>query len=301
MWFRNLQLYRLTEHFDLDAEALHEALLEKAFKPCGGLDTHSIGWTSPLGKHSDLLVHAANGRLMICQRREDRILPSAVVREALTEKVEQIEAQEARPVGRKEKIRLKDEIVVDLLPRAFTRSSHLFAYIDPKAGWIVVDSATPKKAEEMLSLLRETLGSLKIKPLEVSNSPAMVMTRWLEKGVPGPFEAADECELKEPVENGGIIRGRKLDLASDEVQSHLEAGKQVTKLGVAWNERISCLLCDDLSIKRLRFLDLVMEEAADVEADDAAARFDADFTLMAAELNQFIPAVAEAFGGLDEE
>lgn len=301
MWFRNLQLYRLTETFGLDAEALHEALTEKVFKPCGGLDTHSVGWSSPLGKHSDLLVHAANGRLMICQRREDRILPSAVVREALNEKVEEIEAEEARPVGRKEKTRLKDEIIVDLLPRAFTRSSHLYAYIDPKAGWIVVDSGTPKKAEEMLSLLRETLGSLKIKPVAVSNAPAMVMTRWLENGTPPPFTVTDECELKEPVENGGIIRGRKLDLGSDEVQSHLEAGKQVTRLGVEWNERVSCLLCDDLSIKRLRFLDLVMEEAAEVEADDAAARFDADFTLMAAELNQLIPAVVDAFGGLEED
>lgn len=301
MWFRNIQLYRLTENFDLDAEALHEALLEKAFKPCGGLDTHSLGWAPPLGKHSELLVHAANGRLMICQRREDRILPAAVIREALAEKVDAIEAAEARPVGRKEKTRLKDEIVVDMLPRAFTRSSHLYAYIDPKAGWIVVDSATPKKAEEMLSLLRETLGSLKIKPLAVSNSPAMVMTRWLENSVPQPFVAADECELKEPVENGGIVRGRKLDLGSDEVRSHLEAGKQVTKLGVEWNERIACLLCDDLSIKRLRFLDLVMEEAAEVDADDAAARFDADFTLMAMELSHFIPAVIEALGGLDDD
>jgi len=301
MWFRNLQLYRLTENFGLDAEALHEALLERVFKPCGGLDTHSIGWTTPLGKHSELLVHAANGRMMICQRREDRILPAAVVREALADKVEQIEEQEARPVGRKEKTRLKDDIVVDLLPRAFTRSSHLFAYIDPKAGWVIVDSPTPKRAEEMLSLLRETLGSLKVRPVAVSNAPALVMTRWLEGGVPQPFVTADECELKEPGENGGIIRGRKLDLASDEVTSHLEAGKQVTKLGVEWNERISCLLCDDLSIKRLRFLDLVMEEAAEVEADDPAARFDADFVLMAAELSQFIPAVIDAFGGLEQE
>jgi len=301
MWFRNIQLYRLTESFDLDAEALNKALNEKSFKPCGGLDTHSLGWAPPLGKHSELLVHAANGRLMICLRREDRLLPAAVIREALAEKVEQIEAAEARPVGRKEKTRLKDEIVIDLLPRAFTRSHHLYAYIDPKAGWVVIDSATPKKAEEMLSVLRETLGSLKVVPLAVNNAPAMSMTRWVEGTLPANFVAGDECELKEPVENGAVIRARKVDLAGDEVQTHLDAGKQVTKLAVEWNERIGCLLCDDLSIKRLRFLDLVMEEAAEVDADDAAARFDADFTLMAMELGHFFPALIEALGGLDED
>lgn len=300
MWFRNLQLYRLTETFALDADQLDQALQDKAFKPCGGLDTHSQGWSAPLGKHSEQLVHASNGRLMICLRREDRLLPSSVIRDALAEKVEAIEAQEARPVGRKEKTRLKDEIVVDLLPRAFTRSSHLYAYIDPKANWIVVDSGTAKKAEDLLSLLRETLGSLKVKPLAVNHAPAMMMTRWLESTLPGQFVAADECELKEPVENGGVVRARKQDLASTEVKAHLDAGKQVTKLAVEWNERISCLLCDDLSIKRLRFMDLVMEEAADIEADDAAARFDADFALMAAELHHFFPAVIEAFGGLEE-
>ena len=301
MWFRNLQLYRFTEPFDLDADALHQALGEKPFKPCAGLDTHSLGWAPPLGKHGELLVHTANGRMMLCVQREDRLLPAAVIREALDEKVEQIEEQEARPVGRKEKTRLKDEIVVDLLPRAFTRSQHLFAYIDPKAGWIVIDSATSKKAEDLLSLLRQTLGSLKVVPLAVSQSPAMCMTGWLERNaMPAGFTAGDECELKEPGENGAVIRARKVDLDSDEVKTHLDTGKLATRLAVSWNERIACVLSDDLSIRRLRFLDLVMDEAADVQADDAAARFDADFTLMAAELQHFLPAVIAAFGGIDE-
>lgn len=301
MWFRNIQLYRLTDPFELDAEALHAALGDKPFKPCAGLDTHSLGWAPPLGKHGELLVHAANGRMMVCVQREDRLLPPAVIREALEEKVEQIEEQEARPVGRKEKTRLKDEIVVDLLPRAFTRSQHLFAYIDPKAGWIVIDSVTAKKAEDLLSLLRQTLGSLKAVPLAVSQAPAACMTRWLEQNaLPAGFAVGDECELKEPVENGAVIRARKVDLDSDEVKTHLDAGKQATRLAITWNERLSCLLCDDLSIRRLRFLDLVMDQAAEVEADDAAARFDADFTLMAAELQQFLPAVIAAFGGVDE-
>ncbi len=301
MWFRNLQIYRLSETFELTPEELHEALEEKIFKPCGGLDTHSQGWTTPLGKHGDQLVHAGNGRIMLALRREDRILPSSVIREAVDEKVEAIEAAEARPVGRKEKTRIKDEVIVDLLPRAFTKSHRLFAYIDTKNNWIVVDSATPKKAEELLSLLRETLGSLKVKPLAVNQAPAAVLTSWLEQQAPGDFVLLDECELKEPVENGGVIRGRHLDLQSDEVRIHLDAGKQVTKLAIEWNERINCLLCDDLSIKRLRFMDMVMEEAADVAADDAGARFDADFTLMTMELALFIPRYIEIYGGLDED
>jgi len=192
-------------------------------------------------------------------------------------------------------------VLTDLLPRAFTRSSHLYAYIDPHDGWVVVDSATAKKAEELLSTLRETLGSLRVRPLAVNNSPAMTLTRWLEKAPPAGFELGDECELKEPVDKGGVMRGRRIDLASTEVRSHLDAGMQAAKLAVEWQERIGCLLCDDLGIRRLRFLDLVMQEAAEVDAEDTLARFDADFALMGLELARFIPAVVEAFGGIEED
>ena len=301
MWFRNLQLYRLTDGFDFDPESLHQALSPAAFRPCAGLDTHSAGWVAPAGREATDLVHASNGRMMVCLRREDRILPAAVVREQVEEKAEAIGQAEGRTVGRKERQRIKDEVITDLLPRAFTRSSHLYAYIDPAAGWVLVDSATAKKAEDLLSLLRQTLGSLRVKPLAVDRAPGAVLTRCLETAPDAGFALGDECELKEPVDQGGVMRGRRIDLASAEVRSHLDAGMRVAKLAVEWQDRIGCVLCDDLAIRRLRFLDLILEQAAEVEADDALARFDADFALMGMELARFVPAVIEAYGGLEED
>lgn len=300
MWFRNLQLYRLVEPFTHSPADLHALLATRAFRPCGGLDTHAMGWVPPAGREATELVHAGNGRIMLCLRREDRVLPAAVVREQVEARAESIAAAEGRPVGRKERQRLKDEVLADLLPRAFTRSTHLFAYVDPAAGWVVVDSANTKRAEELLSMLRETLGSLRVKPLAVGNSPATVLTRWLEQSPSGAFELGDECELKEPVDNGGVMRGRRLDLASPEVRSHLDAGMRVARLAVTWQERIGAILCEDLAIRRLRFLELVTEQAAALESDDPLARFDADFALMGMELAVFIPAVIEAFGGLED-
>ncbi|MCB1774728.1 MAG: recombination-associated protein RdgC, partial [Gammaproteobacteria bacterium] len=90
MWFRNLQLYRLIEPFEHTPAGLHDALGQRGFKPCAGLDTHSVGWVPPAGREATELVHTANGRIMLCLRREDRILPSAVVREHVEEKAEAI-------------------------------------------------------------------------------------------------------------------------------------------------------------------------------------------------------------------
>jgi recombination associated protein RdgC len=298
MWFRNLRLFKLAAPFTLAAEDLDQHLQAERFTPCGGLQTQSLGWVSPLGPDFESLVHAANGCLMVCMRREERILPAAVVREELAERVREIEAKEARQVRRKEQQKLKDDIVHELLPRAFTRSTHLYAYIDPRNGWVVVDAATAKKAEELVSLLRQALGSLQARPFDVQQSPVALMTGWLTDGAPGEFDIGDECELREPVEGGSVLRCRHQDLQADEIQGHLEAGKRVTQLAVTWDERLSCVLSDDVSIKRLRFLDVVMDEAAEVSADDAVARFDADFALLSLELSRFIPAWLEAFGGL---
>ncbi|MGD2118284.1 MAG: recombination-associated protein RdgC [Chromatiales bacterium] len=302
MWFKNLQLYRLMDGFDYSAESLHEKLLTDIAGPVQGLDMHTLGWDKPLGRDGQLLAHETNGCIMVCARKQERVLPSSVVRDILDEKIAEIEASEARTVRRKEKMQLKDEIIVDLLPRAFTRSSNTFAYIDKANGWVVVDSVSAKKAEDLLSLMRQSLGSFKVKPLEVNEAPSSILTHWLQSSAPTGFELQDECELRDMSEEGGaIIRCRRQDLDGDEIDVHLKAGKRVVKLAVSWQERLACILADDVSIKRLKFLDIVQEQAADAEADTAAARFDVDFAIMSLELRQFIDELIKIYGGLAEE
>jgi recombination associated protein RdgC len=301
MWFRNLQIYQLQTPLGLSPEALHERLEPAAFRPCGSLQPETIGWDRPLGRDGDLLTHAANGCVMLCATRQERLLPGSVVREMLDERVAELEAKEGRKIGRKQKLQMRDELVVDLMPRAFVRSSRTFAYIDEANDWIIIDTPTVKRADELLSLLRETLGSLKTRPLAVREAPASVLTGWIGGGEPEDFVVKDECELREPSEEGGIIRCRRQALDSDEIATHLAAGKQVVRLAVEWNERLGCLLADDLVVRRLKFLDLVQDQVADANPEDAIARFDVDFAIMSAELRQFIPRLLEIFGGAAEE
>lgn len=302
MWFRNLHIYRLTVPFSLSPEQLAEEIQEQAFRPCGSLENSSYGWVSPLGRNSEALTHAANGRILLCARREEKVLPASVVRERVGEKAAQIEAEQQRPVGRKKRLELRDEITLELLPRAFTRSSLTYAYIDPQAGYIVVDAASLKKAEELMSLLRKGLGRLSAFPIATQQQPALVMSRWISGEVDStPFLAQDECELREPGEEGAIVRCRRIALDSEEVQNHLEAGMQVTRLAVSWDERLRCVIDNTLAIKRLRFEDVVAEELAYLDDADEAAVFDAQFALMTLELARFIPALVNAFGGENEE
>ncbi len=300
MWFKNLQLYRLTRPFTLSAEEVHEKLAADPFRPCGSLETATQGWVPPLGRLGEQLTHFSGGFILVCARKEEKILPAAVVREEVDEKVLAIEETQMRPVRRKERESIRDEVLQDLLPRAFTRSGRTYAYIDPRGGWVVVDAGSAKKAEEVLSLLRQSLGSLPVAPPRLRMAPATVMTHWLTGEIPpGAFEIGDECELREPAKEGGVVRCKRQDLWADEVRAHLAAGKQVSRLAVRWNERIACVLGEDLAVKRLGFEDVIQEQA-DVDEDDIA-RFDTEFALMTLELSRFIPAVMEAFGGEEED
>ena len=130
MLFKNLLIYRFTRPFTHSPEELDQQLATKPFAPCGGQDLSSFGWVPPAGGDGELLVHAAQGYLMVCLQRQDKVLPAAVVNEALAERLADIKAREDRVPGKKERTELKDEVIFELLPRAFSRSGRLFAYID---------------------------------------------------------------------------------------------------------------------------------------------------------------------------
>jgi recombination associated protein RdgC len=270
------------------------------FKPCGGQDQSSFGWVPPIGEQGEEYVHACNGYLMICGQRQERVLPAAVVNEALAEKVRELQQGEGRPVGRKERMDIKEELVFELLPRAFTRSQRQFAYIAPQQGLLVIDAASANKADALQSFLRETLGSLPVIPLIAKNLPQHVMTAALkgEQSLEG-FELGHECELRSKLDENAVIRCKYQDLAADEIGNHIDAGMFVTKLGLQWREGIECLVDDKLAVKRLKFADRIVEKSEETHADTAAEQFDADFAVMSLELSSFIDELLAAFGGED--
>lgn len=298
MWFKNLTLFRLAEPFEAGAEALAARLEEGVFQPCGRQQPVSHGWVAPLGRQTSDLVHAVNGCLLVCLQVQEKILPAAVINEALGERVKSIEAAQGRTVRRRERETLRDEVLLELLPRAFVRTRRTYAYLEPRSGWLVIDSGGRKAVEELTARLRASLGSLPIRPPRPAAAPAVIMTDWLANGgPPAGFALQDECELRDGAEEGGVVRCKGQDLTGDEIRAHLEAGKQVTRLALSWNERLAFNLAEDLSVRRLRFLDLVREQLDDVNAETAEEVHDAEFALMSGELGLLLPRLLEVFGG----
>ncbi|WP_417519263.1 recombination-associated protein RdgC [Marinobacter sp.] len=301
MWFRNARVFRFTKPFDISAEELEEKLSGDAFKPCGPQETTRQGWVPPLGKHGEQLVHSANGYHLIALRKEEKILPGPVIKDAVEDKAEAIEIEQGRKVRRKEKDEIKEQVMLEMLPQAFSRNRRCFAYLAPQDGVLVVDAGSAKQAEDLASTLRKSLGSLPVRPPVVEQAPAFTFTGWLNETIdlPSAVVLGNECELKDPSEDGGVVRCKGLDLKADEIRNHLEAGMQVTKLAVTWDENVSFILDEELGIRRLKFGDTLQDQLDDVDVDDAAAKFDAAFTLMTLELSKLIPGLLEAMGGED--
>lgn len=300
MWFKNLRLYQLTEDFTHTPEALAEALAAHPFKPCGSQELSRSGWVPPAGEQSEDYVHASNGFIMVCAKRQDKILPAAVVNEQLEERIADIRAEEGRPVGRKERQNLKDDILLELLPRAFRKSSRDYAFIAPQQNLILVNSSSAKRAEDLLSQLRESLGSLKAIPLTPQLPTPQVMTHWLRgEPLPADFELGEECELQAG-KDSRVIRCKNLDLGAPEITSHLDSGMFASRLALSWKEAIHFVLDDQFALKRLKFDDRLLEQAQDSDPESAAEAFDADFAVMSLELVSLVKDLLAAFGGAAE-
>ena len=298
LWFKNMMVYRLNRDIPLSADDMEKQLEAYTFSPCGSQDMSKTGWVSPMGNRSDALTHVNNGQIVICARKEEKILPSPVVKQALEAKISKLEAEQSRKLKKTEKDSLKDEVLHSLLPRAFSRFSQTFLWIDTGNTLILVDCASAKKAEDTLALLRKSLGSLPVVPLTLEKPIELTLTEWVRSGdLPAGFALMDEAELKALLEDGGVIRCKKQDLVCDEIANHIEAGKMVTKLALDWQERIQFVLADDGSVKRLKFSDTLREQNDDIDREDFAQRFDADFILMTSELAALTSNLVEALGG----
>ncbi len=289
-FFKNAIVYRITRDIQISADELETQLKNLEFSPCGSQDMMKAGWTNPI-KTGEALTHSVGNQILIVAKREEKILPSDVIKKEL-------EADQGRRLKKTEKDSLKDEVIHTLLPRAFSKESVVRIWIDNDNQRIIVDASSAKRAEDTLALLRKTLGSLPIVPLTMETPIELTLTEWLRDGtIPKGFNFTDEAELKAILEEGGIARFKKQDLVSDEIASHIEAGKLVTKLSLDWNETIQFTLCDDGSLKKIKFSDVLKEQNDDIDREDIAQRFDADFALFTGEMTRLIDSLIDSLGG----
>jgi recombination associated protein RdgC len=295
MWFKNLQIYRLPAPWAITADELESHLAPQAFTACSSIEMQSQGWVSP--RNNDKLVHVVNRQLLLQLSTEKKLLPSTVINQVTKARAAELEEQQGFPPGRKQTKELKEQVTDELLPRAFSIVRSTWVWIDPVNGWLLVDAGSPSKAEEALKLLFKAIPKFPLETLRTAMSPGAAMTDWLVSDeAPNGFTVDQDTELRSTAESKATVRYVRHTLEADDVRRHIEAGKQCTRLALTWADKVSFVLTENLSVKRIAPLD-VLKEDADLGGKNEDERFDGDFMLMTGELSKLLAALVDALGG----
>jgi recombination associated protein RdgC len=295
MWFKNLIVYRLPAGWSFSAADLETRLQRHALQPCSPFEMLSRGWVAPT--HSGRLVHTVNQQLLVALGVNQKLLPASVIRQEAATRAAALAESQGFPVGRRQMRELKMRVTEELRARALTRRRTTRAWIDPAAGWCVIDAASPAKAEELIEALRDALDSFAVQVLDTQRTPHTSMAAWLSHGnAPGRFSIDQDLELQSAEKSHALVRYTRHPLDGPDIRAHLSAGKYPTRLGLTWNDRIAFVLTERLQIKRVEFLEMT-RDAADESELDPAEQFDIDFTVMCGELAKLLDDLVQSLGG----
>ncbi|MCX8649757.1 recombination-associated protein RdgC [Gilliamella sp. B2776] len=290
LWFKNAIIYQLNNDTLLNKDAIEKAIKSQMFTPCGNLDTTKMGWVSPYhdNNQNDFIVDM-QGHLLLRIKKETKILPAPVIKQTLLEKIDKQEQALSRRLTKNEKASLKDEVLIDLMPRAFSKYNHYWLWIDTENKRIIVDCSSFKQAEDILAILRKELGSLALTPLSIDKPLEQIMTSWVKEKLNfSPFILGDQAELKDPLEGNGIISCKNQEITSDEMRVHFDSGKWITKMKIVDERGVNFIVNSDLTFKRIKFDSIILDENEDISSDEFDKRLEADFFIMSKVLSNTV-------------
>lgn len=292
--FKNAIIYRLDPAWSMDLVDMEVALGRQVFQPCGATQPESCGWVPPRGAGHGALVESIAGQRILRFQLESKSVPASAIKRKLDERCAQIEENEGRKPGRKETRELKDEIVLELLPHAFPKESSILAWFDLVNGRLVLDCSSPGKADTLISALVECLPGLQVSLLNTQVAPQAAMTQWLvgePEGWPEHFAPGRFVELNSGDEMKSVVKFDRHHLDDDQMRLHIGQGKLPTQLALDWQGRVSFVLTEGTQLKKITFLDVVVDGPAEGDA------FDADVAIATAELSALITDLIPALGG----
>jgi recombination associated protein RdgC len=295
--FKNLIVYRLGPDWVAGSSELEAGLAKSVFIECGPTQAVSAGWAPPRGVAHGPLVESIGNQWLMKLTIEQRMLPSSVVKRRSDEIAAKIEKDTGRKPGKKQRKEIKEELLLELLPQAFTKQASLRVWLNPAQRLLMVDASSPAKADEVVTQLVKACEGMALAPLHTAQSPAAAMSEWLTSGEPpAAFSVDRECELKSADEMKSVVRYARHALDIEEIRAHIAAGKMPTQLALTWQGRVSVLLTESMQIKKIAFLEGVFEGGKPGK-DEA---FDADAAIATGELAKLIPDLIDALGGEQE-
>ncbi len=295
--FKNVIVFRIGADWKAPAISTLEDMLQKnRFMPCAATQTESFGWVSPRNEEHSPMLEAQSGHFILKLSGERKTVPASAVKHELEIRCKAIEAQRGKKPGRKEKKEMKEDIQHELLPRAFSKFSSNFVWIDTNAGYLVIGTGSMRAADAVVTHVVAAMAAasavIELKPIHTELSPAKAMAHWLETRVaPSGFTLDQECELRQQDDSKAVVRYSRHTLDIEEIGQHIRGGKAPSKLAMTYDDKVSFVLGDDMGIRKIKFSDNIFKDAGD------AKDFDANVAIATAELSPLFDDLINALGG----
>jgi recombination associated protein RdgC len=244
------------------------------------------------------MVETVAGQVIVQLMIETKTVPAQALKDAVDKRVKEIETATGRKPGKKERRDLQDDTLLALLPNAFPKRVAVLGWFDAATGLLVVDSASQSRTDEFVTALLQTCSGIDVSLVQTITSPQSAMTKWLLAETadewPDNLNVERECVLQSTGEDAATVKFNRHHLANDDVRKHVLEGKLPTALALSWDGKVSFVLTEAMTLKKVQYLDGVMDESGTDKMED---RFDADVALSTGLLRPLLEDLIYALGG----
>ncbi len=290
MWFKNATVFHVENMPSF--KLLETALKENLLKPCPPHARYVYGW---LPSFNDLPVYSCNGAMIFSMGKEERLLPTMVIKQALDEKIAEIEAKEARNVKRSERNQLKEDLEFNLLPKSFTVVKSTWAYLDTINNRLIVNTPNANVASDLAALLMKTVkDNFALTAIKIDTKVNTLLTESVKSPafLPSQLSLRDCCQLIDPNNESKRLNCKGYELPCEEVEHLLAKGLSVSELALNFDERIDFTFHERFIFKGLKFIGVLEEEFNDAKKSETELQaIDASLFLMSTEINRLITAM----------
>jgi len=295
--FTQVTVFKLAKPIERPSYLL-DPLEAKYFTPLGqSTQSLSVGFVPPRGENESIM-ETIGGQHILKVAIETKAVPAHVIKEKTAERVKAIEEATGRKPGKKERTEIKEDVLLSLLPAAFPKRSDVPVWIDRERGLLVIGSASTSKVDHVTMALVQASPEMQLQFLSTTKTPRFCMAQWLLAETPDDWpdniNIERECVLKSDAEDGATVKFSKHNLMIDEVDRHIREGKLPTQLALSWDGKVSFVLTEAMTLKKVQYLDGVMDESGTDQNED---RFDADVTLATGLLGPLLDDLIYALGG----
>lgn len=251
------------------AATLSEHLQELPFTELSPSSMSGAGFVPVPATHE--IVSSFIGGLAFALRYDEKILPSTVIASETKKRIEQMQQEQYRRIGKKESREIKEMVANELCSKALSRSAVMVSYYHPDTKTLIVPTTSQRIADLVTSLLVRAVGSITSQTINVSDVKGGLTTR-LRAHISGDAGAFEEFRMGNDVwlqnaEGRLSIQSDSIHSAHNAIEEAMANGKQVTAVQLTHVDT-TFRLTDSFKLKNIQF-NYQPENAGAVDAVEA--------------------------------